>query len=60
MNTTINFQNVTEIEVTDINTFERDQESDKFYTRYINVTDSNGNRIQLTFFSDNKSVLKLI
>jgi hypothetical protein len=59
MNTTINFQNVTEIEVKEINTYEKDSDINTFYTRYINVTDSNGNTIQLTFFSDKKSVLKI-
>jgi hypothetical protein len=60
INTSISFQNVTEIEIKEINTFEKDSEIDTFYTRYINVTDSNGNTIQLTFFSDKKSVLKFI
>lgn len=60
MNTSINFHNVTNIEVKEVKHFPKDSETNEFFTRHIFVTDSNGNTTQISFFSDDKSVLKIV
>jgi len=60
MNTTINFHNVTDVEVNEIRTFEKDQETDTFYSRHITITDSNGNKTEIVLFSDNRNAVKIV
>lgn len=60
MNTTISFHNITDIEVKEIQSFGADKDSKAFFTRHIYITDKAGNVSEITFFSDNKSVLKIV
>lgn len=60
MNTTISFHNIKNIEVKETQSFPKDKHSKAFFTRHILITDEAGNTSEITFFSDDKSVLKIV
>ena len=51
--------NVSNVILSDINTFEKDEKSKTgtFYTRVLKVTNAKGEEFELTLFTDNKNVL---
>jgi hypothetical protein len=51
--------NVSNVILSDINTFEKDEKSKTgtFYTRVLRVTNAEGAEFELTLFTDNKNVL---
>jgi len=51
--------NVSNVILSDINTFEKDDSAHHgtFYTRVLKVTNAKGEEFELTLFTDNKKVL---